>query len=312
LDKARAGAVALLIAASAALVACGDDDDGGGGGTEPSVGDDPVVELTDPGDGPRRRLVLEPEVGSELNATMGMTMEFDTVVDGEPVPTQDVPPLRMQMSMVVDDATSERIDSTFEYGNVRVGEGTDPALAATIEQALAGLEGVTGTLSTTASGQLIEADVQVPADIDPTLSTFMTQIEDQLRSLTVPFPSEPVGPGATWTVDTALDISGVISQTHATYTLQDLRDNDYVLQAETEQTVEPGSVEGAPGEILGGDSTGIGRIEGRFDSLFPILSEATTSGSTTIEVPTEEGDEQELEQDITIDLNFRSRPNEGG
>jgi hypothetical protein len=306
-------ALATALAAAGLLAACGDDDDGGGGGEEGlGVGDDPVVEVTDSGEGPRRELLLDPEVGSEVTATMAMTMELDNVLEGEPVPTQDIPEMKIDMAMTVEDVAPDRIDSTFEYADVRVAEGADPALAGTIERTLSGFEGITGTLSTTASGQLLEADVEVPDGLDPTLSSFTTQLEEQFRSLTVPFPSEPVGTGATWTVDSALDISGVVSQLHADYTLQDLRGQEYVLQAEIDQTIEGGEVEGTEARILGGESVGAGRIEGRLDRLFPIVSEATTSGDTTIEVPTsEDGDTQELEQGIEIDLTFTSRPGEG-
>jgi hypothetical protein len=307
-DNTLPATVGVALAGALTLGACGDDDDGGGG---PGVGDGPVVEVIDTGDGPRRELRLQPEVGSKVSATMNMGMQFDTVVDDEPVPTQDIPTMRMEMSMGIDDATPERIDSTFEYGDVSVGAGADPAVAANVERAMAGFKGVQGTLSTTSNGQLLEADIQTPPDLDPTLASLTSQMEDQFRSLTVPFPSEPLGLGAKWTVDSALDISGVISQLHSTYTLQDLRGKHYVLQTEVDQTIEEGEIEGAEGEIKEGQSTGFGRIEGSLDNPFPVLSEATTNSSTTIEVPAEEGDPQELEQDIAIDLRFRSRPSRG-
>ena len=172
---------------------------------------------------------------------------------------------------------------------------------------MAGFEGTSGTLSTTASGQLIEADLMLPDDIDPVLSSFATQIEDQFRSITIPFPEEPVGVGASWTVQTDLELSGVTSEMDSTYTLEELRGDRYTLAVEIEQTTEPGEIEGG-GEILSGNSTGTGRVDGDLGALLPIRSEATTEGTTAVEVPVEGGDPQELEQDVTVDLTLEAPP----
>lgn len=294
----------FALAAATLLAACGGDDEDEG--SAETGGSEPVVEVQDPGTEPRQELRLNPEEGRETVATMRMDMRFDNTLDGQPLPTQEIPGMEFDMAITVDEATSERIDSTFGYHDVKIDRGADPSIAAGIERTLAGFEDITGTMSTTSSGQLLEADLEVPEGLDPTLGALTTQIEEQFRSITVPFPAEPVGVGATWTVDTELELSGVNTQLHATYTLEQLRGKEYVLATEIEQTIEEGEIEGTPGKILGGDSTGSGEITGRLDSLFPVRLDFSTEGTTTIEVPVEEDDAQELEQQIAVDLTFTS------
>lgn len=291
-----AGFVALAFG----VAGCGDDTDEVGGDT-------PTVELLEPGSEPQQELVLDVEPGDE--ATTILTFDFSTsgTLDGSPLPEQEVPAYSIDFTTTVDEVTDDEITSSFLYGEVSVERaGADPAVVEQLESALGPLQGTGGTLTQAPSGAVIDGTVDQPEGLDPVLESLLSQTNEQLKSVTVPFPEEPVGVGAQWQSETSFEIAGVTTNQDATYTLAELDGDSYALEVEIEQTVEPGEIEGG-GTIIDSETTGGGRLEGSLSSLSPAQSSVTTSGTVTSEVPaSEDGATQELVQEIEVEVTLKS------
>ncbi|MDQ3758763.1 MAG: hypothetical protein M3331_02310 [Actinomycetota bacterium] len=294
-----AGISAALVALAFGVAGCGEDTDEVGGDT-------PTVEVLESGSEPRQELVLDVEPGDE--ATTTLTFDFSTsgTLDGSPLPEQDVPVYSIDFTTTVDEVTDEEITSSFAYDEVRVERaGADPAVVEQLESQLGALQGTGGTLTQAPSGAVIEGTVDQPEGLDPVLESLLSQTNEQLKSVTVPFPEEPVGVGAQWQSDTSFEIGGVTTNQAATYSLAELDGDRYALEVEIEQTVVPGEIEGG-GSIIDSDTAGGGRLEGSLSSLSPVQSSVSTSGTVTSEVPASDGATQELVQEIEVEVTLES------
>ncbi|WP_137292628.1 DUF6263 family protein [Nocardioides dongxiaopingii] len=246
------------------LAACGDD---------PEPGDGPVVEVQEQGAEPRARLVIDVEVGHTETTVMTLDQDVDA---GQSV---DVPPIEMTLTneVVSVDGDAIRVDTT--YGESRVVDQDDPA-AADIEAALSELTGVTGSTTFTPSGEVTDSEIDIPDGVTSTVRQSMEQLTDQSSSLTVAFPEEELGAGATWTASSALELNGIEVQQTTSYELVSLEGDQYVIEVEVTQEFEPGEAEGF--EVVSGDGTSTGTMRGTVGNL--TASEVTTSGRTDIRV----------------------------
>lgn len=292
----------LILAFSClAMAGCGDD------GDDEVGGETPAVEVLDAGDEPRQELTLDVDAGDEVTTTLSFEFSSSGTIDGSPLPAQDIPRYSTEFTTIVDEVTDEEIVTSFSYGDVEVetGGGADPAVVAQLESALSSLEGTGGSLTQTPNGALIDGTIDQAEGLDPAIEGVLSQTNEQLRSLTVPFPEEPVGIGATWEAETSFDIAGVTANQTTTYALAELNGDQYTLRATVEQTLEPGEI-GGGGEIIDSNTTGTASLQGSLTSLLPDRSDGTTSVSVTSEVPGPDGETQEVVQEIEIQLTLES------
>ena len=273
-----------------AMVACG--------GNVPSR-DDAVPA----GDGSAQLLRFDPSADGVRSTRMTIDMAMQITLDGQQAPRVEIPTFETTMDMTVDDV-GERIDSSFVYRDVET-SGGDPQVRQQMQQAVAGMEGMSGTVSLTPRGELVSATIDTPSGLDPTLTSFIDQIEQQLGQLTVPFPEEPVEVGGSWTATTSFEISGISSTMDADYTLREFDGRSYVIDIGYVQTTEPGPIEGPGGEVVGevveGRSEGTGSLEGTLD--FPFPTRGTTSSSGTMRMVVQAGPSpRDMVQDIEMTL----------
>src|SRR5262249_56997773 len=84
----------------------------------------------------------------------------------------------------------------------------------------------------------------VPPDLDQSVSNLVTQLGDQLFSLSIPFPTEAVGVGGRWRATSELTLNGVKARQVYEYTLRKRAGGKLVIgvtgtQTAGRQTVEP-------------------------------------------------------------------------
>ena len=295
--RRRVSPVWVMALVGLALVACG--------GNVPARDD-----AGSAGDGSGHLLRFEASAGESKSARMTMDMAMRITVGGQEAPRVDVPLFETTMDITIDDV-GEQIDSSFTYRDVQTAGG-DPQMRQQMQQAVAGMEGMSGTVSLTSRGELVDATIDTPTGLDPTLASFVDQIEQQLGQLTVPFPEGPVEVGGSWTSTTSFEVSGVTSTIEADYTLREFEGNTYVIDVEYVQTTEPGPIEGPDGQVVGeiveGRSEGTGTLEGTLD--FPFPTRGTTSTSGTVEMLVRSGgSQQEMVQDI--EMTMRLEPTDG-
>lgn len=226
MSRVRFSLIAAVLALPV-LVGCGADE--GGPDAAPDLPADPsgLTLITD-GAEPREPLRLDLEPGGHRHATMTMANTVTSIVDGQRAPAVQAPETSTGMSFDIGDREGGETEIAFGYDDIEV-DGTG-AQAAAVEQALRGLGEVTGSITLSELGELVEGGYQLPEGLDPAISSTLDSLESQLQSLTVPLPAKPVGVGAVWTAEVEAEVNGITSVTTARYRLVE-RDGDRVVLA---------------------------------------------------------------------------------
>lgn len=258
------------------------------------------VVVTDAGSEPRQTLRFAVAAGGTQHATMTMQMDSAVSLNGRAQPSTALPPMQMGMTVTIPKVEdSGAITATFRYDHLKVlGTGK---IADQLQAGLAPLSKVTGTLRTTASGGMIDADLDLPGNLDPTMKSLLDSIKEQLGNMVVPLPSEPVGVGATWTVHTESAIGGIKATIEYSYKLLAHQGDRWVLQATYVQSVPeqdphlPTMPAGATTHVYASKVTGSGRTVVDLGQLFPVESSVETKGPVHMLV-TQQGQKADIVQ----------------
>jgi hypothetical protein len=270
------------------------------------------VEVLDAGAEPRERLLLQPEVGAELQRTLVANIGLTLEVAGEALPSPTLPATRLVMRAQVDDVADDgTITTTVEFVEVAAvdGPGVDPAVLEQTNAVLEQIKGITGTGTTDRHGGSASVSLDTSTITDPMLRTTLDSLTSQLTELTAPLPAQPVGVGASWRVERSATLNGVQTNTATTYILQSHSGNDYVLEVAQEATAPPGPAE-LPGLPPGVTAiiesflvSSTGEVRGRLDQ--PLPDNSTIEGSGDIELTVEQGgDSETVSQHLTLDVSL--------
>ena len=141
-----------------------------------------------------------------------MTVTFAIQQSGVSSGSVKPPPTKATVETTLQGMTPEgNLQVSFSYPSFEVLKGGEASKSARrrIEQAFAGLAGLSGQLTLTPQGVLVDSALNVPPNIDPSVSSLVTQLGDQLRTLAIPFPEAAVGVGARWRASTDLSLNGI-------------------------------------------------------------------------------------------------------
>lgn len=313
MTRTRTSFVAALLLP--ALVACGSnssDTEAADTATSPAAVDGgPVVTVLDAGEEPREKLRLELHEGQHAEATMTMETSIATSIDGQSSPAIAAPAISMGMVVDVESVDEDGIiTSRFGYDGVDVA-GND-AQARQMEKAMRSHSDLRGTMTSTDTGAVLDAELDIPDDAPATMQSVLTSMESQLQNLTAPLPQEAVGVGARWTVATEAAISGIDAEITSTYTLVEIIDDRIVLDVELEQVASDQDLDvpGAPpGGALRLDSmrlSGSGRTVVDRGALFPRSAEISISGESRMTIE-ENGATSEMVQDLEMTMGVEPR-----
>lgn len=235
------------------------------------------VQVLDEGDEPQQELRLDVEQGQVETTTMDL--KVGTSVPGSP--TMELP-MSMTMVTTIDEVTDSQITVSFEYRDISADlpDSAGAAAQQQMDQALDAVEGVSGTLTMTPSGQVVSTHFAVPDDAPPTISSMLDQLANQSAQVSVPFPSEPVGEGARWQVETKLGIASLTTHQTATYTLDSVDGDDYSITVHLEQDID-GSGSGA---TVSGHTTADGSLDGTLQSFVTTSGSIQGQGTSTVEL----------------------------
>lgn len=315
MTRTRTSFVAALLLP--ALVACGSNSSDGEAGdlptsSAPAAADGgPEVTVLDAGDEPREKLRLELHEGDHAEATMTMETSVVSSIDGQSSPAITTPAVSMGMVIDVESVDEDGIiTSRFGYDDVDVA-GND-AQARQMEAAIQSISDLSGTIESTDTGAVLDADLDIPDDAPATMQSFLTSFEGQMQNLTVPLPREEVGPGARWTVTTEADVNGIEAQIESTYTLVELDDDQIVLDVRIEQVADdqdldlPGVPPGSTVHLDSLTMSGSGRAVLDRGALIPRSMESTMSGATRMTIE-ENGTTSEMVQDMEMTVGIEPR-----
>jgi hypothetical protein len=183
------------------------------------------VALLTPGAEPRRamRYVFHPGVKERMSMDMRMTIALS--IGDKHAPPITTPPMVLKMLVDPERVTSEGNllhDFVVESADIAKDSSTNPKLAEALERDLPKLVGLSGKAETTPRGHTLHASINVPPDVTEQVKKMLEQTQRSIRELTVPFPEEPVGRGARWSVTNAVHMNGMNVKRTASFVLSQL------------------------------------------------------------------------------------------
>lgn len=248
---------------------------------EPAAPAPPTLELVKPGKKPRRALRWSPPPGQKERLTMRVDTELDAVVamlNAKAAPRSLRFELTVQRSQAVRDGAQAFAFTVDEARLLGADKLPDKARKA-LEEATATLRGLQGRYVVDALGTVEKVVINLPSDASRELWNLAQDLEWGLGRLTLPFPEEPIGAGATWTIDRGVK-HGVIQATEvSTFKITKLKKQLVTLKAKVRQTASPQTFQN-PGTTMDVKLTeysakGAGRITWDLTRLLPRSAKVT-------------------------------------
>lgn len=256
------------------------------------------VQLIDDGTTPRRVLAYTAEEGYAETTTMEVATT-STVDDA----STELPDLRLTLDNRVTRTAGTEVTVLQQITGAAT-PGLSGSARTQADEALAPLLGSGFTFQIARSGVELDLAVNPPSGLSEDVSTLLTPTIIRLTTLTVPFPSEPIGPGASWQVETSLDLRDLAVRQVTTYTLASLDGDAYEIDVKVAQEFT-GAIGGV--DIDDGAGSGSGSMRGSLASLAPLS--ATIGSTVTLEGTTgAEADDVEVRTDNDTQVTTVPRP----
>jgi hypothetical protein len=289
---------------AALLVLCAGSALGGAAaGARQTQAPSPEVEVLDAGAAPREALRLAPPLGA--SEQVAMTLHLGIELSGESDRTVKTPPMRVTIAATLQDVTPNGdLHATFGYPAFEAlkGDGGTAKQRREVERALSGLSGLSGELTLTTRGALVDSKLDVPPDLDPSVSALLDQIRDQLRDLTVPLPEPEIGVGARWRTTTQLTLNEIQTRQVFEYRLKKRTGTTLELDVRGTQTAKPQTVDSPGGVKLlvkSYKTTIRGATTVDLTHLLPVTSRIRANADQTFDVRTR-GESGEVTQHLDI------------
>jgi hypothetical protein len=269
-----------------------------------------TVVLDSPGAQPRQSLVLRMTAGSSAKVAMVSKVGIKMTIDGEAAPLGVLPATRTVMEQRVDRVDADgtaHFSVRFPEVSAMATPGGDPAAVKAVEDALQSLKGVTGAGAVDVHGNVSDMAFDTRSVSDPNLKSTLDSLSSQLGSLSAPFPTEPVGVGARWTVTSTATITGLKMTTTTHFTLRSRTGDRYELDQAQDAVGLPGPA-AFPGLPAGAEASvtkftvkSTGQISGDLTRQMPIKSSTKGTGDGTFAM-TVNGEELTMGQKLTMDI----------
>jgi hypothetical protein len=273
------------------------------GARETQAPSPPAVEVLDPGAEPREALRLSPPAGTSEQSAM--TMRLDLEQSGAAETSTKAPPIRATIAMVLQEVTPDgNLHVAFSYPSFEVlrREGTSAAERRTAERELEALSGLSGEMTMTPQGTVVDSTLEIPPDLDPALAQTLDQLENQLGVLAASFPQEEVGVGARWRTTSDLTLNGIDVRQIGEYRLEKRNGTTLGLDVRVTQTARRQTVD-APGgvtlRVRSFKTSFRGSTTMDLTRLLPVTSRVRGSGDQTFEVRAR-GESGELRQHLEL------------
>ncbi len=271
----------------------------------------PVVTLDSPGAQPRQPMTLRLAAGSNTKVAMVNKLTLKITVGGQPTPTAVVPGTRQVISERVDRVDpdgSASVSVTFTDASVVPTPGADPAVVQATQEGIEPLNRLRGTQIVDPNGAVRNVTFDTSAVTDPATKSIVDSMTSQLGGLSAPFPREPVGVGARWTVTSSAVLAGIKMATTTRYTLRSRTGDRYELDQVQEAVAVPGPVSllnvpapsDAQASVTSFTVKSTGQISGDLTRHLPTKSSVKGTGDGTFSM-TVGAEKVTLVQKLTMD-----------
>ncbi len=273
----------------------------------------PTVTLLEAGQAPHRVLRLRPTVGSKMRHDMEMSMTMGSIANGQKSPSRKIPTVRYTMdSTVTEVASNGDVSFTVEYSDATVLQDDDTPL-----ELVAGMDEMT----TSMIGLQIKSTVdhrgfskgvtlQLPAGIAPAVANQISQISQSVEQLTSPYPEEAVGVGGKWKVVSPMESGGMKFVQTMEYTVVDMTDDTLNVTVSVRQDAEEHELDLPDAEVTARlrslECLGNGRSKLNLTAV--LAEEANVKVDVKVVIIVDAGQEVEVVQDVTTEVQFKAVP----
>ena len=266
--------------------------------------DAPVVKLIDAGKDPKKPLRLTAKVGLKRSMVMTMKMAMAMTLGANSMPKQDLPETRMTMDMKVTNVAPNgdiRYEFKIKKPEVIADKDANPMVVDAMKKALKGMEGMSGYAVVTSRGFTKEADINVPANMDPQMKQFMEGTKQSLHQIASPLPEEPVGVGAKWETIMKLQQNGMVLNQTATNDLVELKGDTGKINLKIKQNAERQKItqNGVTVDLISLKSTGDGVMNFDLTRLVPSLATVSLNSDSQMEAM---GQKMAMKLDMTMGM----------
>lgn len=271
------------------------------------------VTLISAGKGAKRALRFSVKPGQKQQIKLVMEMEMAMAMGEMRMPAVKAPVSEITMDTEVTKVEAGRIRYRFSFSDVRIIDDAGlPAAAVTqMKAGMDGMKGVKGFAEVDETGRTFDADFSTDGTLEPQMAEMLENVRNSLNSLTAPFPIEPVGLGAKWTVEMTANQMGFALTQVATYELTNLKGDVGTLKVGIKQSASnselklPNLPPEAKARLVSMDSGGGGDVQFTLRKLGP--ARATTKVKSNMKMEIEaSGQHQVMEMDMNMTIKMTS------
>lgn len=257
-----------------------------------------AVNVLEAGQGEAAPLRLSLSEGTETAMSMAMDIEMGMSMGGMQLPSMPLPTQVILMSVVVDDVdeagnvTFSAIVTDLQFENT---DNVDPLMMDGLKQSLTGIVGLKTTATMDTRSRTLDARVDGVDQLTPDMQQQMGNLSGQLQNMALPFPEEPVAPGARWEVLKRTDANGIAVAERHVVTLASRKGDVVELKTQIEQSLaDPdftpaGLPPGTDITMQRFESTGSGRTVQNLGHPVPVEGEATIALQMDMAVRSDDG-----------------------
>lgn len=261
------------------------------------------IEVFTTGSGSKKVLRYAPEAGSKAGFSMEAKMSILQEMNGMQMPPQEMPAMITDYTLTVEEIReSGEIVTNLETVDARLGEGGNPMVRGSVEQAIrVGIGGKTRAIQKP-TGEILSSErmggdgAALPGGVD---------------QMSIRFPEEALGVGGRWIERRSIEQGGVRFSQHTTYEVKAIDGNVVTLgmvvkveaprQGMDNPQLPPGSM-----ELVKMDGNGTGTI--KMDLAKMIAVELNMDMETVQEVQiTMNGGEQKMSQTMSMAMTMKQR-----
>lgn len=223
------------------------------------------------------------------------------------------PPVTETVRFTVDRVRGPEADVSFAFVGAsidRKGSGMTDAEVLALTAELQGLVGIGGHGTLSDRGRFSAFTYDLPVDLDEGLTSTLEQAEDQFATMAVPLPTDPVGVGARWRVDSTAELGGIEVHQSTTYAITAIEGDTVTYEASTSQDAGPQPVDlsglpaGSTARLVSSE------LSGTTTGVLDLASVVATShhratGTQVIELTRRGAAPQRLDQRVTVAIAIR-------
>ncbi len=277
--------------------------------------DKPKVVLLDAGSGKKVKLRFAPKKGAKQTATFRMQVTLGMKIAGQTLPANAAPATLVTMTTKVTDvAKNGDITYDFEFTEFKAMDapGVDPKMTATVQSSVKELIGTKGTGRVSSTGNNLGLSLELPPTASAQARATMNGMQSTMEQMSSPVPSEAVGKGAKWRVDSLTDHMGVKINQSMTYAVKSIRgsvvdlDVDVVQTAASNDATLPGLPPGMSASIGSMASTGAGTLVLDMKRVVPAKSDMNIDMLMKANMEAR-GQTQQMEMSMKLDVKLTSK-----